>query len=77
MKCLRKDIVNMIHLNIERYCDNCPYFEADVNNPERYYMGSELVTVSGNTNIFCAYRHICGRIYDYAIENHIKGEDSK
>lgn len=67
----------MIKLNIEGYCDSCPYFEPDVSCPDILYRGSEIVTVRGNTNIFCEHRHICGRIYNYVIENHIKGEGSK
>lgn len=58
----------MIKLNVEGYCQTCPYFESDSHNPTIAYGGDGSIVLIGDTNVFCIYRHICGRLYDYCKE---------
>lgn len=59
----------MIELNVEGYCQSCPYFEPDVSNPDIAYGGDGSMVCMGNTHIFCTHRNICGRLYDYCKED--------
>ena len=49
----------MIKLEVSSYCQNCPYFEADVTNPTKLYSnyGSEYY---GDTIIRCENADRCG-----------------
>lgn len=44
----------MINLSIEKYCENCPNFQPEV---ERLFFGDEVTTV-----IHCADRNKCAEI---------------
>ena len=60
----------MIKLALMPYCDDCPYFEVDVEKPEkiqRFVFGSdEIVEMNrGDTYIQCKNREICKKIKLY------------
>ena len=44
----------MINLSIEKYCENCPNFQPEV---ERFFSGDEVMT-----DIHCASRDKCAEI---------------
>lgn len=63
----------MIKLALMRYCDDCPYFEADVEKPERvqHFVVEEDEFVEsnyGNTYVRCKNREICEKIRRYLKE---------
>ena len=60
----------MIELNVEKYCDECPYFEPDVINPEIMCCHGKPYGLLGNTNVYCKHKDKCARVYDYAIRKH-------
>lgn len=60
----------MIKLALMPYCDDCPYFEADVEKPERIqgfiFESDEIVEMNrGDTYIRCKNREICEKIKRY------------
>lgn len=59
----------MIDLNVEKYCDECPYFEPDVINPETLYCDGKPNVSLGDTHIYCTHKNKCARVYDYAVDN--------
>lgn len=69
----------MIKLALMRYCDDCPYFEADVEKPGRVQKfvveEDEFVERNyGNTYVRCKNRGICEKIRRY-LEEKMKRED--
>jgi hypothetical protein len=56
----------MIKLEIEDYCQDCPYFdEVSIN---RIYADNGLLA----TCIRCGHRDICSRIHDYLLDKLLK-----
>ncbi len=69
----------MIRLALMHYCDDCPYFEADVQKPGRVQKfvveEDEFVERNyGNTYVRCKNREICEKIRRYLKEK-MKRED--
>lgn len=60
----------MIELNVKKYCDECPYFEPYVINPEIMYCNGEPYGLLGDTHVYCTHKDKCARVYDYAIRKH-------
>lgn len=60
----------MIKLEIEPYCDDCLYFDADVQRPERailYSSGVEMeyTAQQSDTIVRCQHRKLCKNIKRY------------
>ena len=56
----------MIKLEVEKYCENCPEFEADVDKTS--YISSSMQSIHEsfcNTVITCEHRERCRVIMDY------------
>lgn len=53
-----------IILDVEDYCQDCPYFEADVEKPETYWLDTDTV-------IRCQYHKNC----EYSVGQMKKGEN--
>lgn len=51
----------MIKLDLLKYCQECPYFEADIKTEE---IGS-LAYTGLNTIISCKHRGMCDRLLNY------------
>lgn len=59
-----------IILDVKDYCQNCPYFEADVEKPETYWF-ENVPFIVGDTVIRCQYRKNC----EYSVGQMKKGEN--
>ena len=57
----------MISLEVSKYCNECPSFEAEVN---KLFANGEVV----ETIIKCTKREACHAIYRTALQNLRKGE---
>ena len=56
----------MIKLEVEKYCENCPEFEADVDKTS--YISSSMQSIHEsfcNTVISCEHKNRCRVIMDY------------
>lgn len=53
----------MIKLEIADYCQNCPGFEAEVENPTLIYNALGDVDYLGDTLIRCEHRERCKNVY--------------
>lgn len=60
----------MIHLLINKYCDDCPDFDAETN----ILYGDEGVVA---THVECSNRDKCERIYRYLKKELEKKDDTK
>ena len=49
----------MIRLKVESYCHECPYFEAEVKNPQVLYADFEIYEIVGDTIVTCRYKYRC------------------
>lgn len=49
----------MIRLEVESYCHECPYFEAEVKNPQVLYADFEIYEIVGDTIVTCRYKYRC------------------
>lgn len=49
----------MIRLEVKPYCHECPYFEAEVKNPQVMYADFEICDIFGDTIVSCQYRYRC------------------
>lgn len=56
----------MINLKVEKYCENCPEFEADVDKTSYFSSSMQSIHKSFcNTVITCEHRGRCRVIMDY------------
>ena len=55
---VRKEIMNLIRLEVEDYCQSCTEFEPDVEYPTNLYANLEVVERT-DTVIRCQSRHKC------------------
>lgn len=58
----------MIQLDIEPYCENCPFFEADTENTIPIESDGDLTHYIGHTIIRCANRALCSRLVEFLKE---------
>lgn len=58
----------MLELKVEKYCENCMDFEADVNK-SKYYIGDVYNSYACDTYIQCKNSGRCKKLYKY-----LKGE---
>lgn len=49
----------MIRLEVESYCHECPYFEAEVKNSQVLYANFEIYEIAGDTIVTCRYKYRC------------------
>lgn len=59
----------MIKLEIEEYCQDCPQFEAEVENPVPLYAAGMIYEYVGDTTIRCEHRERCKNVYKHAKKN--------
>ena len=52
----------MYYIDLESYCDGCPYFEPKISPPTMYFAEGELFTTVVNENVKCIHSDICKRI---------------
>lgn len=64
----------MIKLEVEDYCQNCPKFEAEVENPANIYNAFGDDDYIGDTIIRCEHRKQCQKVFEYAKKHLINGE---
>lgn len=49
----------MIRLEVESYCHECPYFEAEAKNSQVLYANFEIYEIVGDTIVTCRYKYRC------------------
>lgn len=49
----------MIQLNVQEYCNDCPYYEA-LSQPQAIYTDGTKVTI--DTKVTCEHSNICRRL---------------
>lgn len=54
----------MIKLDVQEYCHGCANFLADVEEPEKYYIGSDIVEMT-DTIVRCEHRELCEDLVRY------------
>lgn len=64
-----------IKLEIQPYCENCPIFEADVENSQKCY-GNGMVFYLTDTIIRCSRRSLCAGLKRYLEKERQKGENN-
>lgn len=65
----------MIRLEVQPYCHQCRYFEADVERPAVFHT-HEGEYIRGDTVIRCARQKHCKHLIQY-LEKIIEGESNK
>lgn len=63
----------MIELTIEKYCQDCLYFEPSSTGPTICEDMAGRDYIFGNTKVYCVHRNKCEKIYDY-LKKQVKGE---
>lgn len=63
----------MIKLEVEPYCEDCLIFDAEVESPQKYYCGCDLVSQT-DTIIHCSHRSTCASLMRYLKRTLSKGE---
>lgn len=54
----------MIKLDVQEYCHGCAEFTADVEEPEKFYVGFGIVETT-DTLIRCEHRKLCENLIGY------------
>ena len=55
----------MIRLKIDEYCQDCPYFTADVHNPPYLVSDNGPYAYVGDTIVSCINKNICKHVAGY------------
>ena len=64
----------MIKLDVRPYCECCPDFTAEVEGPNRVYVGDEYIHES-DTIVHCKYRRRCEAMVRYLQKQMEKPKD--